>query len=230
MHASGLNDHFAGDAFKGMVLGEPAREWTRTDQLKVMVDTTDPLASPGESYAYSDTGYILLGEVIERITGESLGRAVRRLTKLDEIGLTEAWWDTEEMPSENVPHRAHQWLGDIDTYSLHGSVDAFGGGGIVASVEDIARFFSALFKGDVFERPDTLSLMTEAPGHPESSPYRIGLFTNEMHGHVTLGHGGFWGTDVYFVPELGVTSSGVTLNASGIDDLRQLEADLIPHN
>ena len=227
MHAGGLNDHFGGDAFKSMVLSEPTRKWTRTDQLKIMIDTTDPVSEPGYVFAYSDTGYLLLGEILERLTDEPLGSAVRRLVKFDRIGIADAWWDAEETPSENVPNRAHQWLGDIDTYPIDGSVDAYGGGGVVANAEDIARFFSALFSGEVFDRAETLQLMIEAPGHPEESPYRIGLFERSIHGHVAFGHGGFWGTDVFVLPELNVTVSGVALNASGIDDLRQWEAELI---
>ena len=34
MHGSGLADHFAGDAYKNAVLANPAREWTRTEQLQ----------------------------------------------------------------------------------------------------------------------------------------------------------------------------------------------------
>ena len=70
MHVSGLNDHFAGDAFKGMVMSQPDRRWTRTDQVRFMVETTDPVGDPGKTFAYSDTGYILLGEIVERITQE----------------------------------------------------------------------------------------------------------------------------------------------------------------
>ena len=118
-------------------------------------------------------------------------------------------------------------MADIDTFAIHGSVDAYGGGGIVASVEDTARFFSALFGGEVFDKPATLTVMMEAPGHPEGSPYRIGLFTDERRGFRSFGHGGFWGTDVFALPEIGVVIAGAALNASGVDDLRAFEAGLV---
>ncbi|MDJ0879086.1 MAG: serine hydrolase domain-containing protein, partial [Halieaceae bacterium] len=163
MHAGGLNDHFASDAYKEKVLGDPQRIWTRTDQLQLLVATTDPVAPPGERFAYSDSGYLLLGEVIERTTGQPLSLAVRELTRLDAIGLNKSWWDEVDQRPADVPDRAHQWLDGIDSYPIHGSVDAFGGGGLVASVEDVARFFTALFNNEVFDDPATLALMIEAP-------------------------------------------------------------------
>lgn len=221
MHAGGLSDHFQTDAFKGMVLAESGRVWTRGEQIAIMTATTDPAGGPGERFAYSDTGYLLLGEVIERITGEPLGEAVARLTALEANGLKDVWWDTEGMPPGGVPARAHQWLEEIDTHAIHGSVDAYGGGGIVASVEDMARFYAALFGGRVFENASTLALMTQAPGHPAGSPYRMGLFAGSRGGRPSFGHGGFWGTDVFILPEEGIVVAGVALNVTGTEDIRE---------
>ncbi|MCG8442986.1 MAG: beta-lactamase family protein, partial [Caulobacterales bacterium] len=219
MHSSGLNDHTSGDAFIGMVLSDPQRVWTRTAQIRLMADTTEPVAAPGQAFSYSDTGYILLGEIIERVTDERLGQAVRRLAKLNTIGLENSWWDEEEPPAAAAPRRAHQWLDEIDTYPIHGSIDAYGGGGLVASVEDVARFYAALFAGQVFSRPETLALMTSAPGRPDDSPYRLGLFERELHGQEAFGHGGFWGVDALVIPDLNVAMAGVALNQRGMDDL-----------
>jgi D-alanyl-D-alanine carboxypeptidase len=218
MHAGGLGDHFGSDAFGQAVMADPRRVWTAMEQLALMTELTDPVSAPGEAFAYSDSGYVILGQIIEGTTGMALGKAVVRLTKLDALGLAGIRWEGEA--PEGGPARAHQYLGGMDTTGIHGSVDAFGGGGIIASAEDIARFFAALFKGDVFDRPETLRLMTEAPGHPEGSPYRIGLFETEEDGVTVFGHGGFWGTDVRVVPERGSTIATVSLEQRGIDDLR----------
>ena len=221
MHASGLDDHFAGDAYKQAVIGNPTRVWTRTDQLLMLVDNTEPRSAPGKAFFYSDSGYLLLGEVIERTTGQPLGAAVRQLTRLDELGLAGAWWDEEESPPSDAPERAHQWLGGIDSFPIHGSMDAFGGGGLVASVEELAIFMAALFAGDIFERSETLDLMTNAPGHPADSPYRIGLFAGELEGLPVYGHGGFWGTDAFVVPDAGIAIAGAALDQSGTRALRK---------
>ncbi len=227
MHAGGLNDHFTDGAYAGMVMNDPARVWSRSDQIKIMVDATDPVGAPGAAFFYSDTGFVLLGEIIEGATGEPLGAAVSRLTKLEALGLTGVWWDEERAPPAGVPDRAHQWLGDMDTYPINGTMDAYGGGGVIASVEDVARFFAALFGGEVFDDPESLALMMDAPGRPSDSPYRMGLFANDSAGRQTFGHGGFWGSDALAVPELGIAMAGVALNQSGVDDLRAFHADLL---
>lgn len=226
MHASGMADHFASDDFVAAVLSNPQRVWTRTEQLELMAEFTDPLGEPGAAFAYSDTGYLLLGEILERQTGLSLAEAVRQLTKWEELGLQGLYWEGEARP-ENLPPRAHQWLGDVDTFDIHGSVDAFGGGGIIGHVEDMARFFDALFAGRVFDHPSTLEFMMAAEGHPEGSPYRIGLFDRPVGDEPAFGHGGFWGTDAVALPGQNAVVVGVALNQSGVQGLRRNTTSLL---
>jgi len=65
--------------------------------------------------------------------------------------------------------------------------------------------------------------MTEAPGHPDGSPYRIGLFKFEVADAETFGHSGFWGTDVFVLPSREVVVSGVSLNNQGFRSMRALD-------
>ena len=117
-------------------------------------------------------------------------------------------------------HHYHQYLDGMDTYYVDGSIDAFGGGGIIASVEDVARYYDALFSGQVFESNETLRVMMTAPEHPIESPYRLGLFARSLGDYQVYGHGGFWGTDVIIIPDLGRVVSGVSLDQSGTASLR----------
>lgn len=222
MHSSGLNDHFSGSVFKQLVIENPGKIWSRTEQLALMVETTEPVGDPGKVFSYSDTGYLLLAEAVENLTEEPLASAVRRLTKLSSIGLEHTWWDTQSQPSGMTHLRAHQWLDGIDTYHFHGTVDSFGGGGLIASTSELALFFSALFSGQIFEDPETLELMLKAPGHPQDSPYRFGLFYGQVDGYDTYGHSGFWGTNVIVIPELALTIAGTSLKTDGMDEILKL--------
>lgn len=220
MHASGMNDHAGTEAFQIAAFSNPSPKWTRTEQIQVLIDETEKLSEPGVEYHYSDTGYILLGEAIERLTDKPLGEAVLELNRIEDIKLDSVHWEGESDLVPEHPDRAHQYLDGMDTYYVHGSVDTFGGGGIIASVEDVARYYNALFSGQVFASNKTLQEMMTAPGHPVESPYRLGLFVRSLGDYQVYGHGGFWGTDVMIIPELGRVVSGVSLDQGGTASLR----------
>ena len=221
MHASGMADH-TGDRYVEQVFSAPRRVWTPFDQVETLIKDTDPLNEPGAQYAYSATGYVLLGEILKEVTGLPLHQAVRDLLSLDELDLPTLYWDETEQPHEGAPTRAHQWIDSFDIFAIHGSMDGHGGGGLVASVEDVSVFYSALFNDQVFLESATLDLMMTAPVHPSNSPYRLGLFTYEVAGYDAFHHGGFWGTYVTHVPSINLTIAGVALEQSGYQDLRAL--------
>ena len=221
LHASGMADH-VGDEYVQQVFSNPKRVWTPAQQIEVLIQTTDPLSKPGTQFSYSDTGYVVLGEVVSRVTQSPLNAAVRELLKLEQLNLTSLHWDEIEQPAAEVADRAHQWIDGADIFSIHGSMDGHGGGGLVASVLDVAAFYQALFTGKVFSNASTLETMMSAPGHPADSPYRYGLFNFEVAGQTAFHHGGFWGTYVTHVPSMGLTIAGVALDQSGYEDLRGL--------
>ncbi|MHA7871915.1 MAG: serine hydrolase domain-containing protein, partial [Hyphococcus sp.] len=214
MHTSGLPDH-ADDKYVEMIMADPSRQWTRREQLQVLVDGHDPLGPPNGQYRYSDTGYILLGGIIERLTGEPLSTVIRRELKFAEIGLQATWWEQVEQPPANAAPRARQSLSGLDTTDFNGSLDLYGGGGLIMSATDLARFMAALMRGEIFDSAQTLETMLSAPGHPFPDKYRLGLFPRDSQGYESFAHEGFWGTHARFIPELDVAISAVVLDQSG---------------
>lgn len=226
MHTAGLPDH-ADDAYVQIVMAEPMRQWTRREQLQVGVDNHDPLGPPNAQYTYSDTGYILLGDIIERVTGEPLAMAVRRELKFAEIGLNATWWEQAEQRPENAAPRARQYISGLDTTDWNGSIDAYGGGGLIMSANDLARFMAALMRGELFDDAATLETMMSAPGHPFPDRYRLGLFPREFQGYDGYTHEGFWGTHARFIPELDVAISAVVLDQSGYGKMFPLVSETL---
>ena len=217
MHSSGMADHSETDAFQAAVFADPGRVWTRADQLAVLLEATEPVGSAGAQFHYSDTGYVILGGIIERQTGLRLGEAMRDLLGLDETAIR---WEGE--PSADGAGRAHQWIGEMDTFFIHGSVDAHGGGGIVASVEATARAYAALISGSVFDNRQTLETMLTAPGHPEGSPHWIGFYADRLDGTAVCRHAGIWGVEALVVPEQRLVIAAAVLNQTGSARLREL--------
>jgi D-alanyl-D-alanine carboxypeptidase len=224
MHAGGLADHAESPEYLSTILADPGHVWTRTEQVALMVELGAPLSSPGTDFAYSDTGYVLLGEVIERATRQPLGEAMRDLLRWVELGLPQMRWEGE--PLSQGPATAHQWMDGIDTTSINGSIDTFGGGGMVASIEDAARLYAALVSGAIFDRLETLELMLSAPGHPAGSPYRMGLFRGEGESDRVFRHGGFWGLHAAVLPDRQVAIAAVGLDRAMAQDITQMVESL----
>ena len=221
-HTSGIYD-FAADAydpaitdgFTAQVHADPGRRWTRMEEVAFAVSHGRPYGPPGTTFGYSDTGACLVGEVLERVTGRSMGAAIRELVSYERLGLTHTWQETVEPEPEDLPQLSHQYERDIDVATMDASIDLYGGGGLMSTCRDLGRFFRALLRGDVFREPATLQTMTTtlvdvptADGTvDEDDPSTAGmfLFRAEIAGETWWGHEGFWGTAVYTCPAHDVT-------------------------
>ena len=215
-HTSGLFDPTSLDRYTEAIVADPNHRWTRIEQLQKAVDWGDPHGAPGEFYTYCDSGYGLLGAIVENASGLTMAAAVRELLDFEKLGMISTWWETLEPEPADLPERAHQYLGDVDTFDFHPSYDLYGGGGLVSTVGDLARFYRALFTGGVFADPATTDIMlTTIDGVqplPEARPlgYRMGIWVVEIEGMTTYRHTGFFGTLATYVPELDLVVTAVT--------------------
>jgi|GEM_PF-143654 len=211
-HTGGVLDFtFApGLGFVEQVIADPQREWTRLDQVRLAMQG-DPVAAPGTTYHYSDTGYALLGSIIEQTTGTDLGTALRSLLRYDRLGLRHTYLERVEASPAGQPPRVHQFFGELDTFGWNPSLDLHGGGGLVSTLADLITFFTALLEGRVFDRPETLRAMltvpepnrdVRIPGDPRPYAAAAGLFRSEVAGTPCWGHEGFWGVSVTVCPDL----------------------------
>lgn len=217
-HTGGLFDYATEDAFVQRILTEPRHRWSREEQLGLAMDIGDPVGAPGERFHYSDTGYILLGEVVEQVTGSSLGAALRRLLAFDALGLTATWLESVDPEPAGAPARAHQHLDALDTYGFDPSFDLFGGGGLVSTLGDVSTFFRALFDGRVFRDQATLDAMVEVTSESltvMAHGYGMGMARVEYADMTCYGHGGFWGVLVRYCPETDVLVAGAVTSTWG---------------
>ncbi len=237
-HTSGLYDHGASEQYTLDILADPQHRWTRAEQLQICVDAGDPLGAPGTVYSYSDTGYILLGKILEEITGQNLAGAVWSLIDRPRHGMNSTWFETLEPRPRDTTHRAHQFLGDVDVTSFDPSCDLWGGGGIAATVGDLARFTRALFSGEIYDNPKTLDTMLTtfdglqaAPGASERAlapgAYRMGVWILTSDGTTIYRHTGFWCTGATWIPEYDLVMT-MTVNQHEAGELFDtLEEDVL---
>lgn len=219
-HTSGLFDYATSEVYTEHILRDPMHRWSRIEQLRGAVDWGEPYAAPGEIFHYSDTGYILLGLIVEQQTGKDLAQSLRELIDFSRLGLDHTWMESlEDQPAE-TRERAHQYYGDIDIYPFDPSFDLYGGGGLVSTMADLSLFMRALFKGRVFRDDTTIDLMLRTAQADTSShnSYRMGLSAIELAGHIAYGHEGFWGTAAVYIPDLDIAIA-TSLNQGESDQL-----------
>ena len=69
-HTSGVPEHVWNPEFHEAVVGDPDKEWKPADLLAFIADS-DPLFAAGKGWSYADTNYVLVGAVMEQVTGVS---------------------------------------------------------------------------------------------------------------------------------------------------------------
>ncbi len=205
LHTSGIYDYGKDPAYQAAVAAEPGKRWTRLEQVRFAMDHGAPVAEPGTTYAYTDTGYILLGEIIERTAGTPLADAYRTLLDFHALHLDATYLETLEPTPPGAARRAHQYVGDLDGYDLDPSFDLYGAAGLVSTVGELATFYRALLHGDVFANPATLDTMLEIPASNAEAGAAMGIFRVDLAGNTCWSHSGFWGTFVVTCPQIDVT-------------------------
>lgn len=200
-HSSGLSDHTQSPKYRFEYL-RLNHKWTRTEQLNDLVNFTKPVGKIGEKFSYSDTGYILLGEIIEKVTKKSLGEAIVEQLKLKQLGLTNIFM--EDFEGDYSIKRIHQYIENEDTYYINPSLDYYGGGGLLANSHDLSLFFQYLFEHKIFRKKLTLNKMLSPVNYQSNQTldYRIGIWKTEIDGMLAYTHTGFWGTQVIYIPEI----------------------------
>jgi CubicO group peptidase (beta-lactamase class C family) len=208
-HSSGIADYAGNEdnyqgPFQEAVLSNPLKNWTRIEQVEFAVKNYVPVCEPGHEFHYSDTGYILLGDIIERATQQTYAAAMRSLLHYSKLGLGSTYLeDSEPVPDHLLP-QAHAYAGDFDLSDIDASYDLFGGGGIVATVQDVSKFFAALFDSSIFEHESTLNVMVGKGVSPLQAsvdePAHLSLYPRNVGSERCYQHSGFSGITALYSP------------------------------
>ena len=194
-HTSGLGSYF-NDKFDAL-----SREKLReVDDYIPLVADERPQFEPGTAWAYSNTGMLLLGAVIERITGENYYEYIRRNIYAP-AGMTNSdCYDLDRV----VPNLAIGYTRARDESGTHWETNTFkhvirGGpaGGGYSTVEDLLRFDQALRAGKLVSRESVEKMWTATPlssTRVAGYGYGFGFIVLETPAGKAVGHsGGFQG-------------------------------------
>jgi D-alanyl-D-alanine carboxypeptidase len=217
-HTAGLFDYAVDPGYQAAVFADPAHRWSRQEQVQWAVDHGAPLSAPGKAYHYADTGYVLLGAILEAKTHGDLAAALRTELDFQRLGLTSTWLESlEPAPADAGPRAPQSDLG-VALASVDPSTDLWGGGGLVASLADVMTFYRALLGGQVFASPASLTTMLTIPATNTSDEAAMGIFRYPHGAQDCWGHTGYWGLIVVDCPTLGFSFAAAGMNTEQLGD------------
>jgi CubicO group peptidase (beta-lactamase class C family) len=164
----------------------PSTEATPTTPEKLVGRFRDkPLEfQPGEKWNYSNSGYVLLGYLIEKISGQSYAEFVQQ-NIFTPLGMKDSGYDSN---SAIIAHRAAGYApgpnGPVNAGFIHMSIP-FSAGGLYSTTEDLLRWEQALFGGKLLSAASLTKMTT-----PFKQDYAFGLSVSTNNGHKIIGHGG----------------------------------------
>ncbi|HKR11532.1 MAG TPA: serine hydrolase domain-containing protein [Pyrinomonadaceae bacterium] len=222
-HSSGLVRYEFKDQFTKDLTANPEKSWKPAELVAYLLGERPPFAA-GQGWDYSDTNYIVLGMIIEKVTGRKFyDEANKRLLK--PLKLT-----------DTIPQDGPRLKGVVQGYAgpnnPFGGTDAmivngkfainpqfeWTGGGYASTAHDLARWARMLYDGRAFSR-DLLPQVVDGVAAPmlgRETKYGLGVIIRKTTIGTSYGHSGFFPgymTDMMYFPEYKVAIA-VQVNTS----------------
>ena len=198
-HTAGLERHEFKEAFQKELTRKPDKDW-KPEEMLAFLFGDKPLFTAGQGFAYSDSNYITLGLVLERVAGKPYLQLLRERL-LGPLGLKA----TMAPESRTIPGLIQGYAGPDNPF---GGTDAmvkegriafnpkseWTGGGVVSTAADLSRWGKLLYEGKAFD-PTLLPVMLKGVPAPELGPdmaYGLGVILRTSELGPTYGHSGFF--------------------------------------
>jgi D-alanyl-D-alanine carboxypeptidase len=228
-HTSGLRDYFFHASIDRALLSNRDRRWDSAEALRYVGKA---YFKPGAGWHYSNTNYLVLGLLAEKVGRKPLGDQIRARF-LRPLGLDRTWYQPGEPAEANVAHgyrftSTSRTAKPIDLSDgtrivpFTAVITAAGGaGGYASDARDLARWVRALYGGRLLA-PETMGRMlddTATAAYKARIPYGLGVQLIDIDGRRTLGHSGRllgFQSAVRYLPDANV-SIAVLTNQSRVD-------------
>ena len=184
-HRSGIHDAIID---RNLRTSPNTKEVTKEELLAIVAKGT-PDFEPDTKHQYSNSGYFLLGLIIEKVTGKSYEEALQeRIVR--RIGLKDTYTATGNIDVNKNESLTYFYIGGNwkQTPETHPS-NLFGGGSIVSTPNDMVKFIQALFDGKIISRKSLDQMKTMRDG------YGLGMGVSTLGDKTYYGHTG--GADNY---------------------------------
>lgn len=230
-HTSGVMRYEFKPSFTTDLTARPDKHW-RPEELVAYVLDEEASFMPGEDWEYSDTNFILLGMILEKVTGRPCYEVIAE-TFLQPLGLE----NTVPSDSRSIPGLIQGYAGPQNPF---GGTDEvllpdgrfvinpqfeWAGGGFASTPSDLARWARALYTGKAFDAALLPIMLDGVPARlGPGSRYGLGVILTDTPLGPSQGHSGFFPgylTEMAYFPQLDVavalqvnTSVGQSLGRS----------------
>ncbi len=210
-HTSGLVRYEFKEQFTKDLTANPEKVWKPAELLAYLFDTKAPFEA-GKSWDYSDTNYIVLGMIIEKVTGKRFyDEANRRLIKPLRL--------TDTIPQDGLRLKGvvqgyagqDNPFGGTDAMIVNGKFAInpqfeWTGGGYASTAQDLARWAKMIYEGKAFS-PELLPQVLDGVAAPmlgRETKYGLGVIIWKTTLGTAYGHSGFFPgyiTQMMYFPE-----------------------------
>jgi CubicO group peptidase (beta-lactamase class C family) len=185
-HTAGFGDYPKNFDFR--------KDWTEDEELKVIESI--PLAyAPGTKWEYSNFGYVTLGILIHRVTGEFYGDFLQqRIFQPLGMSTTRIISEADIIPNRAAGYRLvkgelknQEWVAPVVNTTADGS--------LYFSILDLAKWDAALYTDKLLKRSSfdqMWTVMKLKNGQPNKGNYGFGWFIEQRNGHRCIHHDGAW--------------------------------------
>ncbi len=239
-HSSGLSDHVYTTNFPALLShrGFFVDSFFSPELLIECILDLAPLFEAGKGWAYTDTGYILLGLVIEAVSGSSYYEELEmRFLKPLKLDMTSPS-DRTALPGlvagyaaqDNVFGFPGKTVDESGTLAWNPIVE-WTGGGLISTSRDLAVWAKLLYEGRAMQSDYLTDLFQSVPTSDDASKARYGagvLIEQKNRFGQRWGHGGVipgYSSSMRYYPQYGIavafqmnTDSGISAFASDIED------------
>lgn len=202
---SGIPAYTADEAFQKAIFADPQRQW-RPEELVDFVRGKESLFAPGKGWAYSNTNTVLLGMLIEQVTGKPIHEVFQERL-FGPLGMSQTSYPPPGTTTLPDPHllgltEQGQPAGQAADATEWNPSYSFTAGEVISTLDDLHKWAVALGTGQGILKPETQALRLEniastatgAPAGPTEDGYALGIgrrsgwwgHTGEIFGYNTV--------------------------------------------
>ena len=160
-HTSGVADYFAlkDNGLMESLYQTPDKFFTPQELVKYTQEHQTAYFAPGNGYHYSDTGYILLGLIIESATKKPFHENLHEVI-FDPLSMKDTYLMFYSEPQNGKRPIAEAWVNGHEISQFQSVSIDWAGGGVISTLDDLAVYIRALYQGRIIS-PETLEALNQ---------------------------------------------------------------------